>query len=341
MKESLAAITTRILHSSGIDQEIEAVRHLSAFYSRFVPGDQNHSQQEKGNEVLLRGGIALSSYDAAICLDEFIRTARFLKGTHLALRELLKRFPGQKLNVLYAGCGPYATLILPLLPLFTTDELDVLLLDINADSLRSVAGILSAAGFEGYQVRMQQADAIRYQSPGSRPLHLVVSETMFYALIREPQVSITQNLAPQLQQGGILIPEEINLDLVYTFHGEEPYLKSTDHYPNRLPYKHRIHVDTLFSINKELGFYRANKAPGVFESGLYELPTEFSATPDLCIHTHLRIFGEVILHSAESSITNPYCVVSLYNLQEQTHVGLIYDFNDVPQWTYKTKGQKM
>lgn len=341
MKESLADITTRILHSSGIDQEIEAVRHLSAFYSRFVPEGQNHSQQQKGNEVLLQGGIALSSYDAAICLDEFIRTARFLKGTHMAIRELLRRFPGQKLNILYAGCGPYATLLLPLLPLFKPDELDVLLLDINTDSLRSVAGILSAAGLEDYQVAMQQADAIRYQSPESRPLHLVVSETMFYALIREPQVSITQNLAPQLQKGGILIPEAINLDLVYTFHGEEPYLKSTDQYPNRLPYQHRIHVAPLFSITKELDFYRTNSSPGVFESGLYELPTDFSATPDLCIHTHLRIFGEVLLHSAESSITNPYCMVSLYNLQEQTHVALTYDFNDIPQWTYKAEGQKI
>lgn len=341
MKETLADITTRILHSSGIDQEIEAVRHLSAFYSRFVPGDQSHSQQEKGNEVLLQGGIALSSYDAAICLDEFIRTARFLKGTHLALRELLRRFPGQKLNILYAGCGPYATLILPLLPLFAPAELDVLLLDINTDSLRSVAGILSAAGLEDYQVNMQQADAIRYQSPASRPLHLVVSETMFYALIREPQVSITQNLAPQLQKGGILIPEEINLDLVFTFHGEEPYLKSTDQYPSRLPYGQRVQVDRLFSINKELDFYRANNSPGIFESKFYELPTDFSATPDLCIHTHLRIFGEVILHSAESSITNPYCVVSLYNLQGYTHAALVYDFNDVPQWSYKAKGQKI
>ncbi|MES2132342.1 MAG: hypothetical protein V4506_08325 [Bacteroidota bacterium] len=340
MKETLADITKRILHSSGIEEEIEAVRHLSAFYSRFVTNGQSHSQQQKGNEVLLQGGIALSSYDAAICLDEFIRTARFLKGTYLALRELQKRFPGQQLNILYAGCGPYATLILPLLPLFGADELDVLLLDINSDSLRSVAGILAAAGLGEYKVGMQQADAIRYQSPESRPLHMIVSETMFYALIREPQVSITQNLAPQLQKGGILIPEEINLDLVYTFHSEEPYLKSTDEYAKGLPHKHRLLADRLFSINKERDFYRKNNAPGIFESGLYELPSEFSERPDLCIFTHLKIFDQVFLHSAESSITNPYCVTSLYNLQEQTHVKLMYDFTDVPQWTYKTKGPK-
>ena len=340
MKETLAGITTHILTSSGIEEEIEAVKHLSAFYSRFASNGQSHSQQQKENEVLLQGGIALSSYDAAICLDEFIRTARFLKGTHLAICELLKRFPGQKLNILYAGCGPYATLILPLLPLFSPDQLDVLLLDINNDSLRSVAGILSAAGLEEYKVDMQQADAIRYQSPGSRPLHLIVSETMFYALIREPQVSITQNLAPQLQKGGILIPEEINLDLVYSFHSEEPYLKSTDHYPKGSPYEHRSYAGALFSINKELDFYRNTNLSGRFESDLYELPSGFSTTPDLCVFTHLRIFGEVILHSAESSITNPYSLVSLYNLQEHTHVQLIYDFNDIPQWTYKAKGQK-
>jgi hypothetical protein len=340
MKESLADITKRILHSSGVEEEIEAVRSLSEFYFRFASDNYTHSQQQKDNEVLLKGGIALSSYDAAICLDEFIRTARFLKGTHLAICELLKRFPDQKLNILYAGCGPYATLILPLLPLFDPSELDVLLLDINNDSLRSVAGFLSSVGLEEYTVGMQQADAIRYKSPESRPLHLIVSETMFYALIREPQVSITGNLAPQLQKGGILIPEEINLELVYTFFSEEPYLKSTDQRAKGLPYQHRINMGPLFSINKELDFYRNINSPGQFESDLYELPSAFSAIPDLCIFTHLRIFGEVILHSAESSITNPYCITSLYNLQEQTHVKLLYDFTDVPQWTYKVKEQK-
>ncbi len=340
MKETLADITKQILHSSGIEEEIEAVRHLSAFYSRFASDGQSHSQQQKGNEVVLQKGIALSSYDAAICLDDFIRTARFLKGTYLALQELQKRFPGQRLNILYAGCGPYATLVLPLLPLFGSHELDVLLLDINSDSLRSVADFLTATGLEEYKVNMQQADAIHYQSPESRPLHMVVSETMFYALIREPQVSIAENLAPQLQKGGILIPEEINLDLVYTFHSEEPYLKSTDQYTNRLPYQQRLFAGTLFSINKELGFYQSLKLPGQFESELYELPSEFLQRPDLCIFTSLKIFDQVFLHSAESSITNPYCVTSLYNLQEQTHVKLLYDFTDVPQWTYKTKVPK-
>lgn len=340
MSEPLISITKHILHSSGVEEEIEAVRHLSAFYSRFASEGQSHSQQQKGNEVLLQGGIALSSFDAAICLDEFIRTARFLKGTYLALLELQKRFPGQRLNILYAGCGPYATLILPLLPLFNPQELDVLLLDINNDSLRSVANLLSTAGLEDYKVGMQQADAICYQSPESRPLHMIVSETMFYALIREPQVSITQNLAPQLQKGGILIPEEINLDVVYTFHSEEPYLNSTDQFTKRLPYQHRLYAGALFSINKELDFYRSTKLPSQFESGLIELPSEFVQRPDLCIFTHLKIFDQVFLHSAESSITNPYCITSLYNLQEQTHVKLLYDFTDVPQWTYQTKWPK-
>lgn len=334
MKDQLAAITKSILDSSGIHEEIESARHLSEFYARFFPGHEAHSQPHKTNEVLLKGGIALSSYDAAICMDEYIRTARFIKGVYQAICELQIRFPAQRLHILYAGCGPYATLLLPVLPLFAPEDVDVLLLDINAHSLQSVTGLLPLMGLEAYSIKMLQADAIQYQSPESRPLHMVISETMFHALIREPQVSITGNLAAQLQEGGILIPEEINLSLVYTFFSEEPYLKANMEFAEAAPYKHRLHKGLLFSINKELDFYRNNNSPGIFESDLYELPENFEERPDLCIYTQLRIFGGITLEAAESSITNPYCVNSFYNLQNHTRIKLVYNFKDIPNWTY-------
>lgn len=334
MKDQLAAITKSILESTGIPGEIESARHLSAFYARFFPGSEAHSLSQKTNEVLLKGGIALSSYDAAICMDEYIRTARFIKGVYQAICELKIRFPDQRLHILYAGCGPYATLLLPVLPLFEPEDLDVVLLDINTPSLQSVAALLPRIGLDTYSIELLQGDAIHYQSPEARPLHLIISETMFHALIREPQVSITGNLAAQLQKGGILIPEEINLSLVYTFFTEEPYLKANMEFAEAAPYKHRLHKGLLFSINKELDFYRNNNSPGIFESDLYELPENFEERPDLCIYTQLRIFGGITLEAAESSITNPYCVNSFYNLQNHTHVKLVYNFKDIPNWTY-------
>lgn len=340
-KEQLAELTKAIIHSQGLDQEIAAAKNLSAFYARITPAGSEALHRQKQNEVLLKGGIALSSYDAAICIDEYIRTARFIKGVHLAIVDLLKRFAGQKLNILYAGCGPYATLILPLLPLFDPAQLDVLLLDINEGSLRSVADIIPSVGLQHYAISTLQADAIHYQTPASRPLHLVVSETMFHALIREPQVAITQNLASQLIQGGILVPQEIHIDMVYTFFAKEPYLQPGDERAAKAPYAHRIEGGRLFSINKELTFFKNNSHPGKFESSFYELPAGFDDDcPDLCIFTSLRIYQDIVLGLAESSITNPYGLSARSGFEPHSHIRLLYSYGDVPAWTYELKRQK-
>lgn len=333
-KAQLAELTASLLRSEGCEQEIDAAKGLSAFYARFMPVAVSASHPyQRQNEVQLKGGFALSSFDAAICIDEYIRTARFLKGVHMAICEVLDRFEGRKINILYAGCGPYATLILPLLPLFGPDQLDLLLLDINDDSLKSVSNLLTDIGLGGYTVNLLKGNAIQYQTPASRPLHLVVSETMFRALIREPQVAITENLAPQLVDGGLLIPQQIHVDMGFSFFGKEPFLQTGSDRAAGCNYPQRLVVDRLFSINKELFFFKGNKLPGVFESGSYEVPADFGAHPDLCLFTSLQIFRDVMLHSAESSITNPHCITSLYSLS-QPAFKLVYDFRDIPAWTF-------
>ncbi|WP_316632394.1 hypothetical protein [uncultured Flavobacterium sp.] len=333
-KQELAIIVQSIITSNTVDEHTKCARNLSGFYEKIAT--INHFEN---NETHVKGGIALSSSGAADCVDDYLRTVYFIKGVYKALIKLCNDFPERSINILYAGCGPYATLILPLLPLFNKDRIKAILLDINAASIESVHHILAVVGLNDYSIQLIETDAITYDKPQDFTIDLAISETMHYALTREPQVAITQNIVSQLPSHGILIPEEIRIDLAYTFFDYEPSLKNAiDEVKGRdelQPYPHSVFVDRLFTINKELfGTQSQNLS---FKSDFYKLPDDFSNHPDVSIFTEIKIFEDIELKTAESYITNPYSVVSLYNLIEYSEIQFIYDFSDIPKWTYNVK----
>ncbi|KQB41402.1 hypothetical protein [Flavobacterium aquidurense] len=333
-KQELAIIVQSIIASNTVDEHIKHAKELSGFYGKI-----STVQHSKNNETLIKGGIALSSSGAADCVDDYLRTVFFIKGIYKALTKLSNDFPERSINILYAGCGPYATLILPLLSLFDEDRINAILLDINAKSIESVYHLLSVIGLDQYQLQLIETDATTYTKPENFTIDLAISETMHYALTSEPQVAITRNIVSQLPAHGILIPQEIRIDLAYTFFDYEPSLKNAKQevkgHKQMQPYPHNVFVDRLFTINKELfGSVIHNSK---IESNFYDLPAHFDNHPDICIFTELKIFDNIELKTAESYITNPYCVVSLYSIKDYSGIQFVYDFSEMPKWSYTLK----
>ncbi|MBS7229457.1 hypothetical protein KHA90_00330 [Flavobacterium psychroterrae] len=333
-KQELTVIVQSIIASNTVDEHVKSAKELSDFYSKISSVEHSVS-----NETLVKGGIALSSSGAADCVDDYLRTVFFIKGIYKALTQLCNHFPERSVNILYAGCGPYATLILPLLPLFDKSRINALLLDINAASIASVRNLLSVTGLDEYQLQLIETDATTYTKPNDFTIDLAISETMHYALTSEPQVAITQNIVSQLPPHGILIPEEITIDLAYTFFDHEPALKNAKQevkgHKQMQPYPHHVFVDRLFTINKEL--FSSIIHNSKIESKFYDLPANFENHPDICIFTKIKIFNNIELKTAESYITNPYCVVSLYSINDYSGIQLMYDFSEIPKWSYNLK----
>ncbi|WP_199287385.1 aspartyl/asparaginyl beta-hydroxylase domain-containing protein [Photobacterium chitinilyticum] len=152
-------------------------------------------------------GKAVSMTTAAQCAEEVLRTAVLVRGIHQAISE---RLPSeQPVSVLYAGTGPFATLLLPLMGMFSAAQLQVTMLDIHAESLEKLQSLVEAFGLEDRVADYICADATSWQSEAQ--FDLVVSETMKAALATEPQVSVFSHLVSYLKPTGTLIPQAVEL----------------------------------------------------------------------------------------------------------------------------------
>ena len=60
-------------------------------------------------DIHLANGKALGTSWAARCVDDIIRTKKFVAGVYQAVQKLLNEYPEKTVHILYAGTGPFAT----------------------------------------------------------------------------------------------------------------------------------------------------------------------------------------------------------------------------------------
>lgn len=331
----LKIIVTEIIDSGNDSQGVTAVKRLSELFTTIAT--EATYKLSADNEKNIAGGQALSSYHAAVCTDDYLRTCYFIKGTFRALTVLRDKFPGKKIHVLYAGCGPYATLLLPLLPLFNPDAIDAILLDINSSSLQFVDRLLSFLNLNSYAITLTEADATVYKKQPARDIDLFISETMHYALTAEPQVAITKNFIPQLLPHTVCIPNQIHIDMVYTAFGREPFIKSGSDVSEviiRNPEPERHYAGRLFTISKNAAYLTEGTT---IKTPFYPVPDDIASYPDLCIFTEVNVYEDITLKTAQSVITNPYCITSLYHIKAHHEFQLEYNYSQTPKWALQFK----
>lgn len=317
----------KLLESTTEEDEIFAAKALIKSYTYLFEKLVAPANYGNTMSITLDGGIALSSQHAIDCLHDVIRTTRFIKGVYLGILDAQKKFPNTQLEIVYAGSGPAATLIIPLLHLFKENELSITILDVNETSINSVNAIVDYLGFSNFFGNILLQDAITYTHPKGNPLHMVISETMDKGLTVEPQVRITQNLAAQLHPEGILIPEEIRVTHAYSFFSKQYYF---DIYQDNIPKDRTVKTvgdRHLFSIDKNI-----SEIPHfTFESDFIRKPETFVEAPDLVVYAEVFIYKENVLLKSDSLLSNLYCLNSLCNIEAE-NFKLRYVASGIPGW---------
>jgi len=189
---------------------IGATGELRALVERHTRLCMDGSVHMSVGTSFLPSGKAISPLQAALCAREPFRTAAFIQGLAQAIRAAMT--PQRPVAVLYAGCGPFALLALPLMALFTPDQVQFTLLEVHADALADARALIEGFGYGAHVAQFVCTDAATWRIAPGAPVDVIVSETMNTALGKEPQVSIMRNLYIQAPQA-TLVPAAIAVHL--------------------------------------------------------------------------------------------------------------------------------
>ncbi|RYF90703.1 MAG: hypothetical protein EOO03_03085 [Chitinophagaceae bacterium] len=248
------------------------------------------------------GGTAIAPSWAGLCLMDVARTRKFVAGLKNAINHFLTLQPTATVHVLDAGCGPYGLLSVLCAGYFSPLQVQFTLLDIFDENIASTKHLIHALGYEQYFTEIIVADAVCYTWPHSRPLHILVTETMNKALSKEPQVAITLNLSQYLLPEGLLIPTCINISL------QRRSRQIDQNEMEGAPQDVTASRTCLENLGDVMQLHRHSVREEIQKrpiSTMY-LADGFNAARDtLFLITEIQIFEDVWLGSNESAITLP------------------------------------
>lgn len=316
MQPHLQSIAKKLLSDSISITELEATlleyKNLLLNSTSLDLGQERHQ-----TDIQLENGIAIGLNWAASCLDDTIRTQKFVRGTKLAIDQKLKE-EKKPVHLLYAGTGPFATLILPLLSHFSEEQLQVTLLDVNPTSIENTAKIIRHFDFENHISEIRCADATKTIFKDANKFDILLSETMQHALQRELQVVICSHLLYQMSEEATLIPQSIYLDLV-SFSSHDQTQEPTER------------IGGIMNI--DANFLRSQHPIG--SSWKYEKQIKLpeirsSETAVLAISTKIKVFENEIIEWNESGLTVPNLLTLMRGLPYKNPIRLTYVIDPEP-----------
>ena len=109
----LKKIADELLSHQSEDNRLNAAAGLYSLCSSVTGIDEYSAHADDSGGTRLPSGEAISPRDAARCVLDYSRTSKFLRGLYASILEARQRFPDAAIEILYAGCGPFAPLAIP------------------------------------------------------------------------------------------------------------------------------------------------------------------------------------------------------------------------------------
>lgn len=254
-------------------------------------------------ETVLETGKAVSPLVAAFCAREVFRTAAFVRGLGQAIKDAACEVASKRaIRVLYAGCGPFALLALPLMAAFSSQQVQFALIDLHPESLDCARQLLEGLGFAAHVNEYLCVDATRYQIPADATPDVIVSETMNVCLNREPQVSIARNLLGQAPQAR-MVPQSVTVEACLLDKSKEltPVGSSIE------PVRDRVYLGEVFRLDAQHIARWGNMSAKQLPAATINIPSPLPERYQARLLTKIVVYGETCLSDYHSSLNLPQC----------------------------------
>jgi hypothetical protein len=221
-----------------------------------------------------------------------------------AILDASKLVTERPVRVLYAGCGPYALLAVPLMARHSSDAVRFTLLDIHPQSIDSARSIVDGLGFAEYVEEYACVDACRYPIQGSHPPDVIVSETMFYCLQNEPLVAIARNLLGQAPLA-VFVPQQVLVDAWLIDLAKEFQFAEKDDGALPVPDRDRVFLGRVFELNAEAIAGWSSIEDNFLPASRVQIPSAFDPRYEARLRTTVTVYGGVVLKDYDCSLTIP------------------------------------
>ncbi|MCG7500530.1 MULTISPECIES: phytanoyl-CoA dioxygenase [Tenacibaculum] len=300
MNENITALDIKekvstLLKDSIEQSEIEnLINEIHTYFKELtqLTGFDNHIEHLAA--ITTSKGKALGLNHAAQCLLDYKRTVKFLKAMVMAIKEKQQDHPNETIHIFYAGCGPYAPFVTLIAPLFSPEEIQFSLLEINDKSLKYAKILIQKLELTNYVTNYYTADAVTFKIPEPEKFHILFSETLDALLYRECYVPILFNLLPQLSEDIAVIPENVLIKMSLSVNS----ITDSKHITEE--------IDTIINVREVISL---NKSDIIST----QLPDKKVAVKSLNIEqynyllldTLVHIYDNIWLTRNESSLTIP------------------------------------
>ncbi|MBS1188767.1 MAG: hypothetical protein H6R10_559 [Rhodocyclaceae bacterium] len=302
--DELRSITLEILDpGKELADLIPQAQALRDFFERRTDFSIDSGRDIGEGATRLESGLAISPTLAAMCLRELFRTPAFIRGLHEAVSDALR--PGRPVRVLYAGCGPYALLALPLMTAFSREQVTFTLLDIHLECLDKAMALIASFGLADHVDESLCVDATLYQIPTDRRPDVIVSETMAVCLRNEPQVSIARHLLAQAPTAR-MVPQSVSVEMGMVDWTKEHVLMPADHVGEiPPPERDRIYLGKIFELDAaNIGRWQGLEGSRL-PAGRVTIPSPIESRHKPCLLTRIVVYGKHRLQDYDCSLTMP------------------------------------